>query len=96
MTVRIADIPMLDQKCIPRCRRKGNIRKKTNEGSTNQKIDLDSCAICIVSTCSRCIHSMASNDVNGNAAMRAPNSELRLAISLTETMTSEDNSNFRR
>ena len=78
-------IPILTQNCIPRCNRAGNMIKKANDGSTNQKIDWDSWEIFSCSVFSKYIQRMASREVSGNDARRAPKNELRLETSLIMT-----------
>jgi len=71
-------------------------KNNTSEGSTNQKICRDNSAICITSPPSIFSQTKASKDVNGNEANIAAIAELRLAISVTATITSAETVNLVR
>jgi len=83
-------MPMLGQKCSPWCNSAGKRRKNPKEGSTNQNIDWESWEILSSPAFSNCIQMMASREVSGNDAMRAPIKELRLANSLIRTIMAAD------
>jgi hypothetical protein len=85
--VAVVEILRLGQNCIPRVRRAGNRRKNTSDGNTSQNIDWERLAIVSSLAFSTCNHRMASREVSGREAMRAPKKELRLATSLTRTTT---------
>jgi len=48
-------------------------------------MDWESWAIAVSWVFSKCIQRIASSEVNGREAIRAPNTELRFATSLTRT-----------
>lgn len=68
---------------------------KSRDGITSQKIDCESFVIFWISTFSKRIQIIANTDVRGSDAIKAPNRELRFAISLTTTMMIADISTFR-
>ncbi len=68
--------------------------KNKSDGNTNQKIRLESVAICGDSTPSKCIQIIASKEVSGNAAISAAKILLRLAISEISTMINAETQNL--
>jgi hypothetical protein len=93
--VAVTESPRLSQKPKPYLSSSGSDKNNTSDGSTNQKIWLESAAICKGSAPSKCIQIIASNEVSGNAATSAATPLWRLAISEISTMTSAETKNFR-
>jgi len=90
MIVAVAEMLRLGQNCTPRVSSAGKRRKNNSDGNTSQKIDRERLDICSSLAFSKCNHKIARMEVSGNEAMRAPMKELRLATSLTMTITIAD------